>query len=131
MGSVKVLGRSAPGSAWDQVVFWLHPKTTADFQVCWAWILSPLFVASSVFSVQVPSSFMLYNLLYSILLWYYLLKNVFLMCFIARFINKLLKNVPAASDHLININKAIPDEPSLGVLEHANASYLQRVCAGS
>lgn len=32
------------------------------------------------------------------------------MCFIACFINKLLKNVPAASDHLININKAIPDE---------------------
>lgn len=53
------------------------------------------------------------------------------MCFIAHFINKLLKNVPAASDHLININKAIPDEPSLGVLEYANASYLQIVCAGS
>lgn len=32
------------------------------------------------------------------------------MCFIACFINKLLNNVPAATDHLININKAIPDE---------------------
>lgn len=41
------------------------------------------------------------------------------MCFIACFINKLLKNVPAASDHLININKAIPDEAIIkSVAEH-------------
>lgn len=63
-----------------------------------------------MFSFQVEPSFTFYSLLYGILLWRYLLKNVFLMCFIACFINKILKNVPAASDHLININKAIPDE---------------------
>lgn len=83
---------------------------TAGFQAMPSFSLSLLFLASSVFSVQVQSSFTFYGLFYNILLWHYLLKNVFLMCFIACFINKLLKNVPAASDHLININKAIPDE---------------------
>lgn len=79
----------------------------------------PFFLALSVFSVQVQPSFTFYSLLYSILLLRYLLKNVFLMCFIACFINKLLKNVPAASDHLININKATPDEAIIkSVAEH-------------
>lgn len=76
----------------------------------------PFFLA---FPVQVQPSFTFYSLLYSILLLHYLLKNVFLMCFMTCFINKLLKNIPAASDHLININKAIPDEAIIkSVAEH-------------